>query len=146
VIYAVALLVTAVLLWFITPAQDKKPGQGRKLSEMLAPLKQGRVWRFSLYYVAVFGAYVALSSWMPKYYIDMYGVSTSTAALLTALFIFPASLMRPVGGFLSDRFGARQATIFALLIMLTASGILALPFTINIVLFTILLFTLGVGM
>ena len=146
VIYAVALMVTAVLLWFITPAQDKKPGQGRKLSEMLAPLKQGRVWRFSLYYVAVFGAYVALSSWMPKYYIDMYGVSTSTAALLTALFIFPASLMRPVGGTLSDRFGARRATIFALLIMLTASGILALPLTINIVLFTILLFTLGVGM
>src|SRR5699024_5271958 len=63
VIYAVALLVTVVLLWFNTPAQDKKPRQGWKLSEMLAPLTQGRVWRFSLSYVAVFRAYVALSSW-----------------------------------------------------------------------------------
>ncbi len=146
VIYAVALLITAVLLWFITPSQDRRPGRGRKLSEMLTPLKEGRVWRFSLYYVAVFGAYVALSSWMPKYYIDMFGVSTSTAALLTALFIFPASLMRPVGGALSDRFGARRATVFALIVMLIASGTLALPITINIVLFTVLLFTLGVGM
>ncbi|GAB3595259.1 putative nitrate transporter NarT [Corynebacterium faecale] len=146
VIYAGALLITAVLLWFLTPSQDKRPGQGRKLSEMLEPLKEGRVWRFSLYYVAVFGAYVALSSWMPKYYIDMYGISTSTAALLTALFIFPASLMRPVGGSLSDRFGARQTTVFALVVMLIASGILALPITINIVVFTLFLFALGVGM
>lgn len=146
VIYAGALLITAVLLWFLTPSQDKRPGQGRKLSAMLEPLKEGRVWRFSLYYVAVFGAYVALSSWMPKYYIDMYGISTSTAALLTALFIFPASLMRPVGGSLSDRFGARQTTVFALVVMLIASGILALPITINIVVFTLFLFTLGVGM
>lgn len=146
VIYSIALMGTAILLWFTTPAQDKRPGQGRKLSEMLEPLKEGRVWRFSLYYVAVFGAYVALSSWMPKYYIDMYEVSTSTAALLTALFIFPASLMRPIGGSLSDRLGARQTTVFALIIMLVTSGILALPLKINIVIFTFLLFMLGVGM
>ena len=32
------------------------------------------------------------------------------AALLTALFIFPASLLRPLGGYLSDRFGPRTVT------------------------------------
>jgi NNP family nitrate/nitrite transporter-like MFS transporter len=54
-----------------------------------------RVWRFSLYYVVVFGAYVALAAWLPKYYVDVYGLELSSAALLTALFIFPASLLRP---------------------------------------------------
>ena len=31
-----------------------------------------RVWRFSLYYVVTFGAYVALAAWLPKYYVDVY--------------------------------------------------------------------------
>ena len=39
---------------------------------MLRPLKYMRVWRFSLYYVVVFGVYVALSVWLPKYYVDVY--------------------------------------------------------------------------
>ena len=34
-----------------------------------------RVWRFSLYYVVTFGAYVALAAWLPKYYVDVYGPS-----------------------------------------------------------------------
>ena len=58
-------------------------GAGKPIGEMLEPLKQVRVWRFSLYYAAVFGAYVALSAWMPKYYVDTFGVELRTAALLT---------------------------------------------------------------
>ena len=64
-----------------------------------------RVWRFSLYYAAVFGAYVALAAWLPKYYVDNFDVPLAEAALLTATFIFPASLLRPVGGWFSDRCG-----------------------------------------
>ena len=51
---------------------------------MLAPLKHVQVWRFSLYYVVVFGAYVALSAWLPNYLRNTYGVDLRTAALLTA--------------------------------------------------------------
>ena len=64
---------------------------------MLAPLRHVRVWRFSLYYAAVFGAYVALAAWLPKYYVENFDIPLREAALLTAIFIFPASLLRPVG-------------------------------------------------
>ena len=50
---------------------------------MLAPLRHVRVWRFSLYYVAVFGAYVALAAWLPKYYVDNFDIALAEAALLT---------------------------------------------------------------
>ena len=33
-----------------------------------------RVWRFGLYYIVVFGAYVGLALWLPKYYVDVYDV------------------------------------------------------------------------
>lgn len=127
VIYTVVLLVLVVLMVFVTPRQDRMAGQGRSLGEMMAPLREVRVWRFSLYYVVVFGAYVALSAWLPKYYMDNFGVSLGTAGLLTATFIFPASLLRPLGGWISDAWGARRAMYLTFAVMLVASGVLMMP-------------------
>jgi len=163
VIYSVLLMVLAVLTWFITPSHDRMPGKGRGLAEQLQPLRQLRVWRFSLYYVAVFGAYVALAAWLPKYYVDNFDVSLSTAALLTATFIFPASLLRPVGGWFSDRWGARRAMYWTFGVMMASTLVLAmpnghivvqtrtgardvLPYSIGLVPFAIIVFVLGCAM
>ncbi|MFN8045754.1 MAG: nitrate/nitrite transporter [Dermatophilaceae bacterium] len=163
-IYTVALVVVAILTFVIVPRHDKMAGAGKPLAEMLAPLKQVRVWRFSLYYAAVFGAYVALSAWLPKYYVDNFGIPLKTAALLTATFIFPASLLRPVGGWFSDRFGARRVMYWTFAAMMTTTGILMMPnghivinhvdghqsshlaYSITIVPFAILVFLLGCAM
>lgn len=164
VIYAVLLLALAVATFLVTPRRDRMPGASTPIREMIQPLAHVRVWRFSLYYVAVFGAYVALSAWLPKYYIDNFGVDLTTAGLLTAIFIFPASLLRPLGGWLSDRWGARRAMYLTFAVMLVTSGILMMPnghlvinhadgratehlgYAISIVPFTILLFLLGCAM
>ena len=127
-LYTGLLLVMAAATWFLTPAHDRRPGQGRRLRSMLSPLRHVRVWRFSLYYVVVFGAYVALAAWLPKYYVDVFGVPLASAALLTALFIFPASLLRPLGGHLSDRFGARVVMYWMFAAMLLATGVLMMPY------------------
>ncbi|MCM3554079.1 MFS transporter [Janibacter melonis] len=126
-IYSVALVVVALLTYLVVPRQDRMAGQGKPLRAMLAPLRELRVWRFSLYYAAVFGAYVALSAWMPHYYVTTFGVELRTAALLTALFIFPASLLRPLGGWVSDRVGARRVMYATFVVMLLASGVLMMP-------------------
>ncbi len=125
--YGVLLLVMAVVMWMGTPRTDRIPGQGRPLKDMLKPLRKLAVWRFSLYYVVVFGAYVALAAWLPRYYVDVFGLKLSNAALLTALFIFPASLLRPVGGYLADRFGARRVMYASFGVMLAATLVLSMP-------------------
>ena len=119
------------------------------MGEMLAPLKFVRVWRFSLYYVVVFGAYVALSAWLPNYYRNTFGLDIRTAALLTALYIFPASLLRPVGGWLSDRYGPRVVTYTVFVVMTLATVPLCLPTNVldlGVVGFTVLMLVVGVGM
>ena len=126
-IYTVALVVVAILTFVIVPRRDKMAGEGKPIRQMLVPLKHMRVWRFSLYYAAVFGAYVALSAWLPKYYVDNFGIELKEAALLTTTFIFPASLLRPVGGWFSDRFGARRVMYWTFGVMLLASGLLMMP-------------------
>lgn len=127
VIYTVLIVITAIAMIFIAPSPDRKPAAARSFLHELEPLREVRVWRFSLYYVAVFGAYVALSSALPKYYESRYGVELWQAALLTALFIFPASLLRPLGGSLSDRFGARRVMYWTFTLMAFASGVLMMP-------------------
>ncbi|HOW67465.1 MAG TPA: nitrate/nitrite transporter [Candidatus Paceibacterota bacterium] len=167
-LYGIFCLLMAAGLWFLCPSEDRKPGAGRPLAELLRPLKQVRVWRFSLYYVIVFGAYVALSVWLPKYYVDVFGISLPKAALLTALFIFPASLLRPLGGWLSDKYGARRIMYWVFGTMLLALLVLSAPqghivlyvpenihpggrmetmrFVMGPTLFTLLVFMVGCGM
>ena len=167
-LYSVLLLLMAVAMWLLTPHHDRKPGKGRSIRSMLLPLRTLRVWRFSMYYVVVFGAYVALAAWLPKYYVDVFDVPLHEAALLTALFIFPASLLRPVGGLLSDRFGARRVMYGTFSTMILATGVLmmpygyivlrvpeqyepsgvreVLPYELNVWAFTALVFVVGVAM
>ncbi len=126
-IYTVALVLMAIATFVIVPRRDKVAGAGKPIGEMLRPLGSIRVWRFSLYYAAVFGAYVALSAWLPKYYVDNFDIELKTAALLTTTFIFPASLLRPVGGLFSDRFGARRVMYWTFALMLVTTGLLMMP-------------------
>lgn len=126
-LYGISCLLMAAAIWFICPHHDHTPGAGRPLRDLLRPLRQVRVWRFSLYYVVVFGAYVALSVWLPKYYMDVFKLPLQQAALLTTLFIFPASLLRPVGGWLSDRMGARRIMYWVFGTMMVALLLLAAP-------------------
>jgi NNP family nitrate/nitrite transporter-like MFS transporter len=150
-LYAVLLVVMAAAVWFLAPAPDRRPGSGRSLRAMVTPLRELRTWRFGLYYVVVFGAYVALSLWLPTYYHRVFGFSLARAAMLTALFIFPASLLRPLGGWLSDRYGARPVTYAVFIAMLLACVPLAAPagalgFTVGPGLFFLLIEVLGIGM
>jgi NNP family nitrate/nitrite transporter-like MFS transporter len=162
-LYAVLLVLTAIAIQLFTPADAENLQKSRPLRQMFAPLRYLQVWRFSFYYVVVFGAYVALASWMPKYYVSVYELELQNAALLTALFIFPASLLRPIGGYISDKMGARRLMYGTFLSMLTALLFLAapfgyivlntpdgprevLPYSLGVVPFTALLFIVGCSM
>lgn len=143
-LYAVLLVGMAVLVWYGTPTPDRKPGVGRTLGDMLKPLQDIRVWRFSLYYVVVFGAYVAMASWLPRYYVDVYGLPLASAALITTPFILASSLLRPLGGYLSDRYGARPVTYGVFILTVLAAAALSFPIA-SVTVFTALVFVIGIA-
>ena len=113
-IWASVLAATAVLCFLF--AKDDPELAARRISgekpkglkEQLEPLRNEQVWRFSLYYFFVFGAFVALALWLPKYMIGVYGVDVKVAGMLAAVFSLAASVFRAYGGILSDRYGARK--------------------------------------
>ncbi|MBT9555285.1 MAG: NarK/NasA family nitrate transporter [Myxococcales bacterium] len=113
-IYAGVLALTAVLFWFTTVERRDETAGRKTLRQNLAPLGNMRVWRFGLYYFLVFGGFVALSQWLIPYYVSVYAVSVALAGLLASIFTFPSGIIRALGGYLSDRFGARTVMYWVL--------------------------------
>jgi len=134
-VWAVALAVMAVIFWFTTrddPALVARRASGRRPEATrlhLAPLAKQQVWRFSLYYFFVFGAFVALALWLPRYLIGVYDLDIETAGVLAALYSLPASLFRAYGGHLSDRYGARKVMYATFGVSLVALFMLSYPNT-----------------
>lgn len=132
-VWAAVLVVMAVVFWFSTEddpvmAERRASGaKGRSLAEEFAPLRNLQVWRFSLYYFFAFGAFVALSLWLPRYLIEVYGFDIQTAGMIAAFYSIPASIFRAYGGHLSDRHGARTVMYWTLIVSAAATFVLSFP-------------------
>src|SRR5699024_11545062 len=81
------------------------------------------------YYSVVFGGYVGLSLWMVSYYVDEYGFSLASAALLAACFSLPGGVLRAFGGWLSDKYGAYKVTWEVMWVCWVAFFIMSYPQT-----------------
>jgi NNP family nitrate/nitrite transporter-like MFS transporter len=132
-VWAVGIAVMAIVFWFTTaddPVLRERRARGEKPKSAwleLEPLKNVQVWRFSLYYFFVFGAFVALSLWLPRYLISVYGVDIKTAGMAAAMFSLPASIFRVYGGHLSDRYGARRVMYWTFLVSVVCTFVLSYP-------------------
>ncbi len=113
-LYAAALAATGVLFFLLTHERKAETGHMLTLRDRLAPLGNMRVWRFGAYYLLVFGAYVGLAQWLIPYYVNVYGMSVATAGLMAAIFSLPGGVIRGLGGWMSDHFGARRVMYWVL--------------------------------
>ena len=162
-VYAAMMLGAAVLFWVLSysnPAHLVKTNTSIKAQ--LDLMKNPAVLRYCQYYSVVFGGYVALALWMVHYYVEEYGFDLKHAAFLAACFSLPGGVLRALGGYLSDKFGAYKVTwgvmwvcwvIFFILsypqtelVIQTVNGAKPLHIGLNATMFTVLLFCVGVAM
>jgi len=161
-VYSVAMLVTAILFWVFTYTDESHHVHASvTFREQLRALREPKVWKLCQYYSLVFGGYVALSLWMTKYFINEYGFTLQTGALMAAIFVLPSGVIRAAGGWLSDRYGAHPVTWWVLLIswvclffmsypqtemtVRTVGGELSFHVGLNEWVFTALLFVVGIA-
>jgi NNP family nitrate/nitrite transporter-like MFS transporter len=164
-IYGVVLLIIAFVFLLMSKEDPQHQRQGkidRPLTEEFKPLREIRVWRFGLYYFFVFGGFLALTLWLPQYYVEQYDFDLRTASFATLLFTIPAAVVRALGGWFADYFGARTINWMVFWVCLVCLFFLSYPPTtmtihgtdrdlvLNIYmpvwLFTGLLFVMGVAM
>ena len=155
-IWAAVIGLMGLIFWFFS--EDDPVVRGRREKQQKSPsstneyavLRNVQVWRFSLYYFYVFGAFVALSLWLPKYLIANYHIDIRTAGMIAAAFSFPASVFRAYGGYLSDRYGARSVMYWCLGVGAVASLVLSVAtnfggtnLEMGVYFFTVVVFILG---
>lgn len=161
--YAALMLGTALLFWFFSYSDPAhKAPTGVTFAQQMKVLKDPRVWRYCQYYSVVFGGYVALALWMTKYYVGEYGFDLKLAALLAACFSLPGGVLRALGGWISDKYGAYKVTWWVMWVcwvcffilsypqtsmtIQTVEGSMGLDIGLGPILFTVLLFVVGVAM
>src|SRR5204862_647500 len=106
----VAALSAAWCLVFFTFARNAPVAvRPASVSAMLAVLVKERLaWALAAFYFLTFGGFVAFSVYLPTLLRDDFGLSAADAGFRTAGFVVLATLMRPLGGVLSDRIGGAR--------------------------------------
>ena len=123
---ATALATYAVLAWtLLRDAPGRVVPQGSLLARLKANARLPISWQAAILYAVAFGGYVAFSVYLPAYLKTAYGLDPADAANRMAGFVVVAVLMRPVGGWLSDRFGPVPVLAAGYAVVVVGAGVAA---------------------
>jgi NNP family nitrate/nitrite transporter-like MFS transporter len=110
----VAVLLVIWAIGFFTLARNAPPqaSAGRQkpgVGAMIAVLtREPLAWLLAAFYFLTFGGFVAFSIYLPTLLKDDFHLAPADAGFRTAGFVVLATLLRPVGGWLSDRIGGAR--------------------------------------
>jgi MFS transporter, NNP family, nitrate/nitrite transporter len=130
---ATPFVVTAVVLavYAVVAALVLRDAPGRTVptesvgARLAATAKLPVTWQASWLYAVVFGGYVAFSVYLPAYLKTAYGLTQTDAANRMAGFVVLAVVMRPLGGWLSDRVGPARVLAVALAVVTAGAAVQA---------------------
>ena len=148
-VFGLALIpLLATLAFFLIFAKDspEQPAP-RPLTTYADVLKLADTWWFCLLYSITFGGFVGLASFLNVFFLSQYGLSKVQAGNFATFCVIAGSALRPLGGYLADRFGGvRLLTGLYLIAGTTMLGLATLPpmFAGTVLLFATMA-TLGMG-
>ena len=146
--FALLPLSVAFIVYLLCAKDAPEAPPQKKLEEYLKVLKDKDSWLFMGFYCITFGGFVGLAGTLPGYFHDQYGLDPKMAGYYTAACVFGGSMMRPIGGFMADRFGGIRAltliyTLVAILIFLV--GTAPAQASVALALFVSAMLVLGAG-
>lgn len=130
VFFSLAIGIAVMALVFHTFTNDApKPAEPKTLKQSLSVMKDKATWHLSIFYFLTFGGFVAFSVYLPTFLKELFQLSAFDAGLRTAGFVLAATLIRPAGGYLADRFGSKNVLSVVFIGILAAA--LVLSFTLD---------------
>ena len=122
------LLVLWAVVFFLTARNSPDVARPKGLGEMVRVLRHERLaWVLSAFYGLTFGGFVAFSIYLPTLLRDQFHLTSTSAGFRTAGFVVLATLVRPVGGWLSDRIGGAKVLSVVFFGIVPFSLLLAWP-------------------
>jgi NNP family nitrate/nitrite transporter-like MFS transporter len=129
------LLAMWCLFFMIFGKDAPRTAPPKSFRQMVRPLRARMSWILSFFYFLTFGGFVAMSIYLPLFLTEIFRLTPQDAGLRTAGFVLLATVMRPVGGWLSDKKGGLTILLWifpfvtAMALLLTFESMV--PFTIG---------------
>jgi NNP family nitrate/nitrite transporter-like MFS transporter len=141
-------LVPVTLAWItFTVLAKEPPGERTPGPNLLRLLREDDPRWLCAFYLVSFGGFVGLTGYLPIFFVDRFGLAKVSAGGYAALCAVSGSLLRPIGGLLSDRLGGTRVLTAVLAIASAAAfGLAATPaLGPAVVLLIVVLGLLGMG-
>ena len=104
-----ALLLVWAIVYFTFARDPVRQARPANAAAMIGILRRApHAWLLGAFYFLTFGGFVAFSIYLPTLLRVQFGLTPADAGFRAAGFVVAATLMRPVGGWLSDRIGGAQ--------------------------------------
>ncbi|WP_342508214.1 MFS transporter [Sporosarcina sp. FSL K6-2383] len=132
--YLIILLVFAALNFIFGDRKEVKV-KTPIVEQIKGVYKNEKLWFFSLFYFITFGSFVAFTIFLPNFLVTFFELDKVDAGMRTAGFIVVATFLRPVGGWLADKFQPLFLLMGVFSVLTFASFLLA--FSPSILLYTI---------
>lgn len=105
-----------------------------------------RTWALVGLYFTSFGGFLALTVWLPSYWVSLHGIETRTAGVLTAVgFILLATFVRIPGGVLSDRIGGERTATASFVVVGSGAVLMIITREFSVALVAMVLLATGIG-
>ena len=145
---AAAPLAIVLALFVVLAKNSPNLPPRRTLSDYLEILATRDAWWLMAFYCVTFGGFVGLSSFLPIYFNDQYGLAPVSAGYCTAACVFAGSFARPLGGAIADRIGGVRTLsvvygVVAALLAILSRGVSSVTIALPIIVATMA--TLGAG-
>jgi MFS transporter, NNP family, nitrate/nitrite transporter len=121
--------ITAVFALYGRNAPGFVPASGGVLEAFDVFRTNFRAWALTLTYFVTFGGFVAMFLYLPRILVGVYDLSKPDAGARAAGFALVAVLARPIGGALSDRYGAERVLVYSLTWAAAAGALLSATYT-----------------
>jgi len=126
VVVVVAVVVTLAAMRYLTPRETRE-----SLDEQFGIFKMKHNWIMTYLYVMTFGSFIGYANAFPKLIDDVFGVvrvgemSGQATGLSSAAYIWigagVGALIRPLGGWLSDKLGGARVTHWDTIVMIAST-------------------------
>lgn len=117
-----------------------------KISEsLMISAKTWKTWALVMIYFTTFGGFLALTSWMPTYWMSFFKLNIKMAGALTALYSILTSITRIYGGKIADKMGGEIVSTVSLFIMFLGTLCMVAANSLPVAIIGILLLAAGMG-
>ncbi len=144
---AATMLLPMLVMWFCAK-EPPDVEEHQSFRQHISCLFEKDGWAFSLIYVITFGGFIGLASFLPTYFYDQFKVTKVEAGQLTMLATLMGSVIRIVGGYVSDRIGGvntLSGVLVLVCITLVMCGLAGTSVSVTTILFMLCFAALGAG-